>query len=130
MKVNEEVQIYGRPKAFKGRWNIPHPEISPIEKGGTGLQPVYSSTERLTSSGLHSKGIEKLLANLLEQFKMQPFVERFPEEFMKEYGLVPQKDALMMIHQPSNSREAQVASYRLKFEELFYLQLELIVRKK
>lgn len=130
LKVNEEVQVYGRPKAFKGRWNIPHPEISPVEKGGTGLQPVYSSTEKLTNSGLHSKGIEKLIISLLAQFKTQPFIERFPDDFMKEYGLVTQKEALMMVHQPSSLRDAQVASYRLKFDELFYLQLELIVRKK
>ena len=130
LKVNEEVQVYGRPKAFKGRWNIPHPEISPVEKGGTGLQPVYSSKEKLTNSGLHSKGIEKLIISLLAQFKTQLFIERFPDDFMKEYGLVTQKEALMLVHQPSSLRDAQVASYRLKFDELFYLQLELIVRKK
>lgn len=79
---------------------------------------------------MHSKGIEKLIISLLAQFKTQPFIERFPDDFMKEYGLVTQKEALMMVHQPSSLRDAQVASYRLKFDELFYLQLELIVRKK
>lgn len=130
LKVNEEVQVYGRPKAFKGKWNIPHPEISPVENSATGLQPVYSSTEKLTSSGLHSKGLEKLMGNLLEQLKTQPVNEVYPESFLKEYGLIPKKQALLLIHAPSSSRDAQVASYRLKFEELFFLQLELVVRKK
>lgn len=130
LKVNEEVQIYGKAKKFKGKWNIPHPEISEVaSEDDTRLQPVYSSTEKLTNSGLHSKGIEKLVANLLEAMK-QKVEEVFPDDILENNSLIPSDLAVRKIHQPNNEIEAKKAAYRLKFEELFFLQLELIVRKK
>lgn len=129
IKVNEEIQIYGKATQFKGKWNIPHPELSAVSPTSEkGLQPVYSSTERLNTHGFNSKGLEKLMKNLLEQLKGQ-IEERFPLEMMQEHRLISREQAILWVHKPSNELEAQRARFRLKFEELFFLQLELLVRK-
>jgi ATP-dependent DNA helicase RecG len=130
LKVNEEIQIYGKPTNYKGKWNIPHPEISAVAPpGGEGFQPVYSSTERLNSTGLNTKGIEKLVKVLLEQLSGQ-VEELLPESLRKEHRLITREQAIHWIHSPGSELEAQRARFRLKFEELFFLQLELLVRKK
>src|SRR3989338_6191002 len=129
IKINEEIQIYGKATQFKGKWNIPHPELSALtQEEATGLQPVYSSTERLNTNGFNSKGLERLLKNLLEQLKGQ-IEERFPPAMMAEHRLISREQAILWVHRPSNELEAQQARFRLKFEELFFLQLELLVRK-
>lgn len=130
LKVNEEIQIYGKPTQFKGRWNIPHPEISKIKNQKViGFQPVYSTTERLTSAGLNTNGIEKLVKNLLENLSGQ-IEDLIPETIRKEHRLIGREQAVRWVHAPSSELEAQRARFRLKFEELFFLQLELLVRKK
>ncbi len=130
LKVNEEIQIYGKPTQYKGKWNIPHPEISAVAPPGElGLQPVYSSTERLTSSGLNTKGIERLVKALLEQVNGQ-IEELLPEPLRQKHRLIDREQAIHWIHAPSSELDAQRARFRLKFEELFFLQLELLVRKK
>ena len=130
LKVNEEIHIYGRAKNYGGRWNIPHPEISDIDhKGSIGFQPIYSSTEKLTSAGLHTKGIEKLTKELVESLNGQ--VEEFLSiELRNEYRLIGAETALKWIHTPDTEEQFEQARFRLKFEELFFLQLELLVRKK
>lgn len=130
LKVNEEIQIYGRAKNYGGRWNIPHPEISAIDpKGTVGYQPIYSSTEKLATAGLSSRGIERLTKDLVQSIHGQ--VEEFlSEEIRREHQLIGIEQALKFIHTPETQRQYEDASYRLKFEELFFLQLELLVRKK
>ncbi len=130
LKVNQEIQIYGKPTQYKGRWNIPHPEISKVAQGSAqGFQPVYSSTERLSAAGMNSKGIEKLVRNLLENLSGQ--VEEFlPEKLTVEHRLLTRERAIKMVHNPTSELDAQQARFRLKFEELFFLQMELLVRKK
>lgn len=130
LPIHKEIQVYGRPKLFKGKWNIPHPEISEITRvENAGFQPVYSSTEKLTGRGLNSKGIEKLIKGLLEEMK-DPEQEVFPEELRREHRLIDRNKALRWIHTPEGERQAKLARFRLKFEELFFLQMELLVRKK
>ncbi len=130
LKINEVVQVYGKASMFNGKWNISHPEISKINPyDRKGFQAVYSSTERLNTAGLNSKGIQKLLVPLLDQFKGQ-IEELIPEKIRLEHRLMSREQALMSIHQPKTEEEARNASFRLKFEELFFLQLELLVRKK
>ena len=130
LKINEVVQVYGKASMFNGKWNISHPEISKINPDDRkGFQAVYSSTERLNTAGLNSKGIQKLLVPLLDQFKGQ-IEELIPEKIRLEHRLMSREQALMSIHQPKTEEEARNASFRLKFEELFFLQLELLVRKK
>lgn len=130
LKINEEILIYGKPTQFKGKWNIPHPEIASInETNAVGLQPVYSSTERLNSVGLNTKGIEKLIRSLLENIGGQ-IEDVLPVKLKVEHRLIERELAIKWVHQPSSEMEVKQARFRLKFEELFFLQFELLVRKK
>ena len=130
LKLNEEIQIYGRANQFKGKWNIPHPEITEVDlEVSEQFQPIYSSTEKLASARLNSKGIEKLVKNILPQIEGQ--VEEFlPEKIRKEHRLIEREKAIYAIHKPNSEQDAQRARFRLIFEELFFLQLELLFRKK
>lgn len=130
LKVNEHIQIYGRPTQFNGRWNIAHPEISNIDQSNeVGYQPVYSSTEKLNARGLNTKGIEKLVKTVLDQLNGQ-IEEPFSKTLCAEHRLIPKDKAVRLIHNPKSELDAQQARFRLKFEELFFLQMELLVRKK
>lgn len=130
LKVNEEIVVYGRATQFKGKWNIAHPEISDLKSANLiGLQPMYSSTEKLGAANLNSKGIQKLTEALVSQVSGQ--IEEFlPEQIRMDYQLIPREQAIRWIHNPSTEKEAQLARFRLKFEELFFLQLEMLVRKQ
>lgn len=130
LKKGEEIQLYGKPKFFGSNWNIPHPEITPYSqvKHEVGLQPVYSTTEKLSEKGLHSKGIEKLLKTLVDQLPDLP--ETLPQSLLSKTQLLSRKAAYQQVHQPSNEQLALKARGRLKFEELFYMQMELLVRKQ
>ncbi len=129
IKINEEIIVYGKAKLYGAKWNIPHPEMSTVDDStSTGFQPVYSSTEKLSSAGLNTKGIEKLVKTLLPQ--VEGIYEEFlPTSVMEQYKLIPVNQALSWIHNPASEEEARIAQFRLKFEELFFLQMELLVRK-
>ncbi|MCH2230788.1 MAG: ATP-dependent DNA helicase RecG [Crocinitomicaceae bacterium] len=130
LKINEDIQVYGRASQFNGRWNIAHPEMSAVNtKAEVGFQPVYSSTEKLNARGLNSKGLEKLVKTILDQLSDQ-IVEPFSSELMQEHRLISKNKAIHLIHAPTSELDAQQARFRLKFEELFFLQMELLVRKK
>ncbi len=130
LKKGMEIQVYGKPKLYGRSWNIPHPEITEYNKvkHEVGLQPVYSTTEKLADRGLHSKGIEKLVVSLVEQLPILP--ETLPVELLGNLHLMDRKNALSQIHQPTSEELAIKARGRLKFEELFYLQMELLIRKQ
>lgn len=129
LELNKEIQVYGKPKMFASKWNIPHPEISPVNTNEVGFQPVYSSTERLNSMNLNTKGLEKIVRNLLEDNKAK-FEDVLPENFRKQYRLVDRDLAVRGVHLPKTEQQVQAARFRLKFEELFFLQMELLMRKK
>lgn len=131
LKKGVEMQVYGKPKVFGQTWNIPHPEVVEFAsvKHEVGLQPVYSTTEKLTDKGLHSKGLEKLIKSLVEQLP-SALPETLPQPLLQQLQLMDRKTALSQIHQPKGEEQAIKARGRLKFEELFYLQMELLVRKQ
>ncbi len=129
LKVNQEVIVYGRIKQYGSKWSIPHPEISLPDGNAVGLQAIYSSTEKLSSAGLHTKGIERLLAELLPQVKGM-LEEQLPDSIRKEFKLLEINDAIQKVHQPTSEEDVQLARFRLKFGELFFLQMELLVRKQ
>jgi ATP-dependent DNA helicase RecG len=130
LKVNKEIQVYGKATQFNGSWNIAHPEIFNINNSNEiGYQPVYPSTEKLNSTGLNTKGIEKLVKVLLDQIQ-KLFEEPFSEAICIEHRLISKDRAVRLIHNPKSELDAQQARFRLKFEELFFLQMELLVRKK
>lgn len=129
IKINEPIVIYGKPAQYANKWNIPHPEMTPVQRHEIGLQPVYSSTEKLSANGLDTRGIHKLQRNLKEQMSVA-FEDWLPEQIVNENRLISRDQALTWVHFPKNQEQAESAKLRLKFEELFLLQLELLVRKK
>jgi ATP-dependent DNA helicase RecG len=131
LRTDVEYQIFGKPKLFVNQWNIPHPEMAIYAEvqNKTGLQAFYPSTEKLTAKGLHSKGIEKIIATLLTQLS-QKIPETLPDWMIQENNLISKEKALITIHQPNSELQIQHARFRLKFEELFFLQLEMLLRKE
>ena len=130
LKVGVEFQIFGKAKVYGNLWNMPHPEMTEWKDVllKTGLQPVYSTTEKLSAKGLHSKGIEKLTANLVAQIKGR-ISETLPIYLLNEHRLIGKEQALYQVHLPNVDNDFIQARLRLKFEELFFLQMELLLRK-
>jgi ATP-dependent DNA helicase RecG len=127
-----EYVVFGRPAAFKSQVNIAHPEIEPVSSYNTSLsaalQPVYGTTEKLKARGLDSKAIGKLIAGILQALP-EPFTETLPATIRSSYRLMGYRDSLINIHQPRNPLMLQNARFRLKFEELFFIQLRLLRMK-
>ena len=132
IKVNVPLQVFGKPKFYQSSWSIPHPEITLLSEvdPAIGWQPVYSSTEKLTAAGLHSKGIQKLMLTLLAQLRNVSFEDAIPVEMRTDLGLIPFKEALFAIHIPQATEQVQLARKRFKFEELLHLQIELLLRRQ
>lgn len=130
IEKDAEFIIYGKITRYGSKYNIAHPEIEIYnpEKIKAGLQPVYSSTEKLTSKGLHSKGLEKLMSVLVALSK-DKINETLSEEVIQQYKLMSRGEALREIHFPKSMESLKRAQIRLKFEELFYMQLALIKQK-
>jgi ATP-dependent DNA helicase RecG len=131
LKLGAEYQIFGKAKVYGSMWNIPHPEITELKDVllKTGLQPVYSTTEKLSAKSLHSKGIEKLTAQLVLQIKGK-IPETLTPELLQEHRLMSKESALYFVHLPKTEQEYTQARLRLKFEELFFMQMELLLRKQ
>lgn len=126
--------FFGKPQAFNGRYNIVHPEVDNPPSGndiqaGTGtMTGVYTSTERLKNAGVTSKVMNRIQAAALNAV-LPTLEETLPEYVMRDMGLAPLKYALRNIHFPQDSDALSKATYRLKFEELFLLQLSLLKQK-
>ena len=125
----KEYVVFGKPNAFNRKLNIVHPDIEDATKAGdkvaSSLQAVYPSTEKLNARGLHSKGIAKLQQTLMQQvFGQVP--EVLSPDLLEGLKLLTRNDAFRQIHFPENAQLLQRAQFRLKFEELFYLQLHLL----
>ena len=132
IKINTPYVIYGKLNHFKGNFSIVHPELDLVEdfkkKIQAKLQPVYSSTEKLVNSGLSNKVFRGYVQDLLQQI-FEQIQESLSNDIIKEYGLIGKREALLNIHFPTSPEILAKAQYRLKFEELFFIQLQL-VRKK
>ena len=124
-----EYIVFGKPGVFNGMVNIIHPEIEAsikvTERISSALQAQYSTTEKLKNQFLTSKTISKLIGTLLKQIKIR-LPESLPSYLVVQYKLMDLHDSLHKIHFPSNPEELEKARYRLKFEELFYIQLNLL----
>ena len=124
---------FGKPTLFNGTFSISHPEMElyqhrPQGRGNLTLQPVYNSTEKLKKFTLDSKGIQRLIAGLLDQV-IQQVPESLPQYIIDKYQLPDKKMALLNIHFPKNQQDLNAAERRLKFEELFFIQLQLLHNK-
>ena len=133
LKPGAEFVFFGKPAAFNGRINMVHPEVDPVpageaQAGALAMTGVYPSTEKLKDGGITGKVLNKLMEAALE--KGLPYIEEsIPEYLMKQCGLVPLHYAIRNIHFPKDMASLEKARYRLKFEELFYLQLSLLKQK-
>ena len=128
IEVGREYLIFGKPSFFRSELSIVHPEIETVEKALTrknesGMQGIYSTTERLSSS-LGTKGFYNIICNLWAVAK-DHIAETMPSALMRQYGLIPLKDALYNIHFPQSPELLRQAQYRLKFEELLGIQLNV-----
>ncbi|HBQ83864.1 MAG: ATP-dependent DNA helicase RecG [Bacteroidetes bacterium GWE2_41_25] len=124
-----EYIIFGKPSVFNGMVNIIHPEIEACGKASerlnSALQAQYSTTEKLKNNFITSKTINKLIGTLLKQIRGR-LPETLPSYLVSQYKLIDLHDAIHRIHFPSNPEELEKARYRLKFDELFYIQLNLL----
>ncbi|MEN9742652.1 MAG: ATP-dependent helicase RecG [Bacteroidota bacterium] len=130
LNVQDEFIVFGKPKFYQNQWTLPHPELTKVTPSTElkGFQPFYPSTEKCQAKGLHSRGLAKLMSQLLEQLKGK-VAENLPKYICDELHLMPKPLALQEIHNPSSEQALKMARYRLKWEELFFLQLELLLRK-
>lgn len=127
-KVHTDYIVFGKPTVFNGRINVVHPDIDPadgFELDGLGLQPYYSTTEKSKKSSLTSRAIEKLTKSLVEKIGYQ-LPETLPDFITGKLHLMSRSDALRIIHYPKDAKELEKARLRLKFEELFYVQLNIV----
>ena len=140
LKPGSEFIFFGKPAAFNGRINIVHPEVDPVSAAPvTGsiiasnttagsMTGVYTSTERLKNGGITGKVMNRLMESALTKC-LGDVEESLPEYILRQYGLVPIHFALRNIHFPKDLNALEKSKYRLKFEELFYLQLSLLKQK-
>ncbi|MGB0888223.1 MAG: ATP-dependent DNA helicase RecG, partial [Vicingaceae bacterium] len=130
--IGKEYVVYGKPTEYNHRYNIAHPDIDLVDNALVAnqvtLEAVYPTTELLTRMSLNAKGIHKIQKNLVAQLpnKIQ---ETLPVSIIEELKLVDKEKALINVHAPENEYLLQKSRYRLKFEELFYLQLNMLRQK-
>ena len=132
LKINEPYVVFGKLNHYKGRFSIPHPEMEEVsaykKKLQSKMQPVYPSTEKLTNSGVSNKMIRTYVQQVLQQF-YENIQESLSPEIIGNFHLISKRDALLNAHFPKNQEYLSKAQNRLKFEELFFIQLELLTKK-
>lgn len=127
-KLREEYIVFGKPTVFNGRLNIAHPDIddpSEIKLSAMGMQPYYHTTEKMKRSFLNSHAVEKMMKGVMQLLE-EPLPETLSPRILAEHHLMPLTDALHNIHFPLGPELLRKAQYRLKFEELFYVQLNIL----
>ena len=134
LKVGAPYIIYGKPSEFNGHISITHPEIEPYNSqerkiGNMTMQPVYSSTEKLKKFNLDTKGIQRLQQTALETVYRQ-LAETLPSYILEKHNLIDFQKAMLSIHFPQNVNDLNAAIRRMKFEELFLIQLRLLRNKQ
>ncbi len=130
----KEYLLFGKPSVYKNSFNFVHPEIDDVQDDqdsalNNRLEGIYHSSEKLKNAGMGSRGLSKLIKTLLSVTAGE-IEENLPDYLMKRYGLLDHKTALLNIHFPENPEMIEKAKRRLKFEELFFLQVELLLQKK
>lgn len=129
IKAGVEYIIFGKPTVFGGRINVAHPDVDEADEltvGNVGLQPYYNTTEKMKRMLINSHAVEKLMRNLFHAIQREPFEETLSPWMVESFHLMPLAEALYNIHFPQNPELLRKAQYRLKFEELFYVQLNIL----
>ncbi|OWP82910.1 ATP-dependent DNA helicase RecG [Flavobacterium davisii] len=129
IKINTPYVIFGKTNAFNNQFSMPHPEMELLDEHKanlrTAMQAVYPSTEKLQNKGISNKVINKMMQQLFIETHTL-FIETLPPYLLEELQLIPKNSALFNIHFPKSQELLQKAQFRLKFEELFFIQLQLI----
>ena len=126
--IGKELIVFGRPTVYGGRYQFTHPDIddaSQLQLSDMGMQPYYMTTERMKKAGINSRAMEKMTKTLVTKLP-ETLPETLPPYITGPLHLISRLEALRQIHYPHNAREMQQARYRLKFEELFYVQLNIL----
>ena len=127
-KIGTEYLVFGRPGVFNNRIQVQHPDIDLAEKvelSAMGMQPYYNTTEKMKKSGLNSRAIEKLTKTLIGVLK-DPLPETIPDFITTPLHLMNRDQALRNLHYPQDTKELERARVRMKFEELFFVQLNIL----
>lgn len=127
-KLNLPYIVFGKPTMFGDKFNIAHPDIDPYineEERPTGLMPYYNTTEKMKNHYLNSKAIQKMMAAAFTSI-IRNLQETLPEKVIQDARLMGLKQAMRNVHFPENATLLREAQYRLKFEELFYIQLNIL----
>ncbi len=127
-KVNEDYIVFGRPTVYGGRFQFSHPEIdraSDLKLSEMGMQPYYTTTELMKKRGLTSRSLEKVVKAMLQKITT-PLAETLPDFITRRLHLMSRDAAMRCVHYPKNTIEMKQARERLKFEELFYVQLNIL----
>ncbi len=131
LKVGVPYVIYGKVSLFNRKFNMPHPEMDLLsaykKKLQSSMQPVYPSTEKLTNKGVSNKVVRTLIQNLFEEYPV--ISESLPQYLLTEEQFIGKKEALLNVHFPKSQELLAKAQERLKFEELFFIQLQLLRKK-
>jgi len=126
-RIGTEYVVFGKPTVFNNRINFTHPDLddaSKLDLSAMGLQPYYNTTEKMKKSGLNSRAVERLTKTLVE--KLPPLPETLPEFIIATRHLMGRDEAFHTVHYPQNAKDLERARVRLKFEELFYVQLNIL----
>jgi len=127
-RIGTEYLVFGKPTVFNNRINITHPDIDEAAKVDTsamGMQPYYNTTEKMKNAGLTTRAIERLTKTLVTSLK-EPLTETLPDFITQHLHLMSRDEALRTVHYPQNAKDLERARVRLKFEELFYVQLNIL----
>ena len=126
-RIGTEYLVFGKPTVFNNRINFTHPDLddaAKVDLSTMGLQPYYNTSEKMKKSGLNSRAIERLTKTLVE--KLPPLPETLPDFLIANLHLMGRDEALRIVHYPQNTKDLERARVRLKFEELFYIQLNIL----
>lgn len=127
--VGVEYIVFGKPGVYGGRYQFAHPDIDEAAKlqlSAMGMQPYYMTTETMKKRGITSRQVEKMTKTLVEKISSMDFEETLPDAMASRLHLISRKQAFCWIHYPKSAEEVQRAQVRLKFEELFYVQLNIL----
>ena len=136
VKLERNVQylLFGKPSRFNHQYNFVHPELTPMSKVQPemtqGLEPHYNTTEGMKRAGINSKTIRTIIAQLIPELQQQGMVDTIGMDVVQRYHLMRLSEALVNIHFPKDTHTMQKARERLKFEELFYIQMQILRQMK
>jgi len=126
--IGKDYLVFGRPSVFNNRIQVQHPDIddaSKVDTSSMGMQPYYNTTEKMKKAGMNSRSVERLTKTLLEKLK-EPLPETITPEILSARHLMGRDEAIRALHYPSDARTLERARLRMKFEELFFVQLNIL----